>query len=210
MSTQNIPLACLRAHPANSNVMPEALLAKLTAHIGDTGRYPPVIVRPLNEPHEPGHYQILDGHHRVEAIKRLGHEAAHCVVWEANDDEALLLLATLNRLQGQDDPRKRAALIDTLTQRHDARELAKRLPERLDQLKKLLEINARPLTPRAPQPIGQMPLAVHFFLLPQQKQQLDRRLKQIGGTREQALMRLIEPCDPNSDPADETNPLETP
>ena len=207
---QSIQLAHLHAHPANSNVMPEDLLAKLTAHIANTGRYPPVIVRPHDQSDDAGHYQILDGHHRVEALKRLGHEAVDGIVWEASDDEALLLLATLNRLQGQDDPRKRAAIIDTLSQWHDTRELAKRLPERLDQIKKLLEINSRPPAPRAPQPIGQMPLAVHFFLLPKQKQRLDHRLKQIGGTREQALMRLIEQYHPDSEPADETSPLETP
>ncbi len=179
--------------------MPEHLLAKLADHIAGTDRYPPVIVRPApgHEGGPPGeeaeaHYQILDGHHRVEALKRIGRGSAQCVTWQVNDQEALMLLATLNRLQGQDDPRKRAGLIAALADRHDTRSLAKRLPERVDQVKKLLEINTRPPAPRAPQPIESMPIAVHFFLLPQQKRLLNERLNTIGGSREEALMTLIE------------------
>lgn len=194
MLTQTIQLDRLRAHPANSNVMPEALMAKLVDHIAMTERYPPLIVRQL-----PGCdsgegapvYQLLDGHHRVEALKRLGRPAAECVVWEADDDEALLLLATLNRLQGRDDPKRRAALVGALADRHDTKTLAGLLPERLDQVKKLLEINAHIPVPRAPQPVEDMPVAVHFFLLPEQKNRLDRCLHALGGSREAALMKLV-------------------
>ncbi len=195
MPIQSIQLDRLRAHPANSNVMPEHLIAKLADHIDKTDRYPPLIVRQLPAHGEAGDapfYQILDGHHRAVALKRLGKPSAECVVWKADDHEALLLLATLNRLQGQDDPRRRAALIGALADRHDTITLAGLLPERADQLKKLLEINAHVPTPRAPQPVEDMPVAVHFFLLPQQKKRLNDRLRAIGGPREEALMRLID------------------
>jgi ParB family transcriptional regulator, chromosome partitioning protein len=199
MPNQNIEIARLNAHPANSNVMPEHLLDKLTEHIAKTGHYPPIIVRPIKgatddatEPSPDKDYQILDGHHRVLALKSLGHESAECVVWQADDREALLLLATLNRLQGQDDPRKRAAIVGALADRHKTTDLAKLLPERSEQIKKLLEINKRPPAPRTPQPIEQMPIAVHFFLLPDQKRHLLDRLQEVGGTREEALMTLID------------------
>lgn len=189
----------LRAHPANSNVMPERLVAKLADHIAETDRYPPLIVRQLpahvgvdGGPADEPVYQILDGHHRAEALKRLGKTTAECVVWRADDREALLLLATLNRLQGQDDPRRRAALLSALADRHDMKALAGLLPERADQLKKLLAINAHAPTPRAPQPLEDVPVAVHFFLLPRQKKRLDDRLRAVGGAREQALMKLID------------------
>ncbi len=198
MNTQPIPLDRLRAHPANSNVMPEQLVAKLADHIERTDRYPPLIVRPvevrdeeLTPDTDTDTYQILDGHHRAKALRHLGRLHAECVIWQADDREALVLLATLNRLQGQDDPRKRAELVGSLAGQFNLNSLAELLPERKDQLKKLLEIKDRPPTPRPPQPIDQMPIAVHFFLLPAQKKHLDKVLNTYGGTKEEALMTLL-------------------
>ena len=199
MSTQHIPLEKLRPHPANSNVMPEALVDKLANHIQRTGRYPPLIVRPYhatnNTPAEASPhtdvYQILDGHHRALALKEIGKSSAQCVIWQADDHEAMLLLATLNRLQGQDDPRKRAKLLDALASRHDLKELTNLLPERVEQIKKYLQFNDPPPAPRPPKPIGQMPVAVHFFLLPNQKARLDKALRRYEGTREDSLMNLL-------------------
>ncbi len=90
-----VPLDDLSPHPLNANVMPGDLRAKLKAHIHRTGRYPFVVVRP--HPEEPGRYQVLDGHHRVEILRELGHKEARCDVWQVDDREAKLLLATLNR-----------------------------------------------------------------------------------------------------------------
>ncbi len=198
MQTLTLKLDNLRPHPANSNVMPDHLIEKLANHIQRTGNYPPLIVRPLNDKSnsdpsttDTHTYQILDGHHRVIALRRLEHHTAQCVIWQADDNQALVLLASLNRLQGQDDPRKRANLVGLLTEQFKLASLADLLPERKDQLKKLLEINGRPPSPRPPQPIEQMPLAVHFFLLPHQKQQLNKALHTLGGSREEALMSLL-------------------
>ncbi len=187
MQPQTLPLTELHPHPANSNVMPSHLLDKLIKHIDTTGQYPPIIVRKHNNA-----YQILDGHHRVKALQQLDRANANCTVWEANDEEALLLLATLNRLQGQDDPLKRAHLLRSLAEHHTATELTKLLPERIEQVKKLLSLDAKPPKPTVPPNLDDMPVAVHFFLLPQQKRKLSQCLKQLGGTREQALMKLVE------------------
>src|SRR5262245_21026475 len=92
-----VALDDLLAHPLNSNTMPPDLQEKLRAHIKRTGRYPFLVVRP--HPSEPGKYQVLDGHHRVAILRELGHTEARCDVWEVDDREAKLLLATLNRLQ---------------------------------------------------------------------------------------------------------------
>lgn len=169
--------------------MPEALLVKLAAHLEATDRYPPVIVRPL--PGEDGAYQILDGHHRVAALRRIGRDSAHCVVWDVDDEGALLLLATLNRLQGQDDPRKRAALVARLNENMSLKSLSAALPEDGGRLKKLMRINDAVAVPRAPQSLDDMPVAVHFFLQPAERSAVERRLREAGGTREQALLRLV-------------------
>ena len=94
---RNVPLDDLVPHPLNSNVMSEDLREKLKAHIKRTRRYPFLVVRPFGEK-----YQVLDGHHRVAILRDLGHTEARCDVWDVDDREAKLLLATLNRLEGQD------------------------------------------------------------------------------------------------------------
>ena len=189
MHPQTIPLVDLHAHPANSNVMPEALLAKLAAHIERTGRYPSIITRA--RPPEAGGYEILDGHHRVEALRRLGVDTARCDVWDVDDEGALVLLATLNRLQGRDDPKRRAALLGELSRTMDGRALAARLPEDVVKLRRTLELNERPAPPRLPRAVRDMPVAVHFFLLPGERDRLEERLAMIGGGREAALMGLV-------------------
>lgn len=196
-----IPLSNLRGHPMNSNAMPEESLKKLMGHIERTGRYPPLIVRPA--PGTSGaqtthpdlrEYQVLDGHHRWAALRRLDKPAAWCVVWEVDDAEALVLLGTLNRLRGADDPRKRAELIAAIQRRCvsgcDA-EIARLLPETREQVRKFLSLRSDPPLPLPPLKIGEMPTAVYFFLTGSQKATLDTALRKLGGKREEALMRLV-------------------
>ncbi len=112
LGPRTIPSVDLRSHPLNSNVMPPDFREKLRAHIRRTGCHPFIVVRP--HPAESGTYEVLDGHHRVEALRELGHTEARCGVWNVDDQEARLLLATLDRLQGQDSPIRRARLIHEL------------------------------------------------------------------------------------------------
>lgn len=181
-----IPIELLDNHPANSNVMPKPLVDKLAAEIERTGLYPPVIARRADE-----RYQILDGHHRVAVLRQLGHAEVQAVVWQVDDEQALLLLATLNRLSGSEDPRKRASLLAQLNQALDINELAKRLPEDRDKVRKLLEIHAAPPSPSMPASLDQMPVSLHLFLLPSQRDAVEQRLREQGGTREQALLKLL-------------------
>lgn len=184
--TKTIPLDELRPHPQNSNVMPSKLLRKLAAHLKRTGRYPPVIVRPWD-----GGYQIIDGHHRVLALRQLGHASARCEVWDVDDRETLVLLATLNRLEGADDPKKRGALVSTLRDNLKLPDLAKLLPEEAGRLATLAALHDAP--PPAPLPPGALkdaPVAVTFFVTTDQRRALDVRLKAHGGTREAALLAL--------------------
>jgi ParB-like chromosome segregation protein Spo0J len=137
---RNVPLGDLVPHPLNSNVMSDDLREKLKAHIKRTGRYPFLVVRPFGEK-----YQVLDGHHRVAILRDLGHAEARCDVWDVDDREAKLLLATLNRLEGQDQPIKRAQLIHELLGEMGMEDLAGLLPEtdrQLEDLHSLLEFPA--------------------------------------------------------------------
>lgn len=133
-----IPLAKLRPHPANANVMTEERLAKLADNIRREGDYPPLVIRP--DPLEDGYYQILDGHQRDEVLRRLGHSDALCYLWPCDDRTALMLLATLNRLEGQDEPVKRAELLRVLTELTSPEELAQLLPESASLIRQHLEL----------------------------------------------------------------------
>ena len=182
-----LPIDRLDPHPLNSNVMPKALLDKLVSAIERTGLYPPIIVRPIGE-----RYQILDGHHRVQVLKHLGHTQANAVVWPVDEEQALVMLASLNRMRGEDDPRKRAALLGKLSQSMGVGELVKRLPEDTARVKKMLTLNSAPPSPKSANPIEQMPVCVHFFVLPAQRKAIEQRLRECGGTREAALLALLD------------------
>lgn len=134
----NIKLEDLIAHPLNANVMAEEYLEKLAENIAREGDYPPLVVRP--HPHRMGKYQLLDGHQRCEALRRLGQREVRCYLWPCDDAEALTLMAMLNRLEGQDQPLKRAELLAELTGLFPEVDLAKLLPESQAEIEAALEL----------------------------------------------------------------------
>ena len=173
---QSIPLDKLLAHPLNANRMSEQTLKKLLRNIERTGLYEPIVVRP--HPKTKDSFQIINGHHRVKALKMLsrkgclmaGQDTANCVVWEVNDNETAILLATLNRLQGSDILEKKIELLNKLKEHYQSGQLAKLLP----QTKKQIEALANLKVPPAVCPLGAegadkifaKPLV--FFVTPQQ------------------------------------------
>src|SRR4030042_1004922 len=97
-TVQSIGLEKLIAHPANPNRMSTATFGKLVRNIERTGRYEPIVVRP--HPARGGYFQIINGHHRCRVLTKLGYETADWVVWDVDDEQGGILLATLNRLCG--------------------------------------------------------------------------------------------------------------
>jgi ParB-like chromosome segregation protein Spo0J len=208
--TREISIAELHAHPMNSNRMTAEQLRKLERHIDRTGCYEPLVVRPLGgsggakEAAQARHrgapagaaapqgYQILNGHHRLEVLKRLGHKTVRCEVWEVDDREALLLLATLNRLEGRDDPDRRALLLARLADgAADLRRLTQMLPEDSAALAKALALAREPLP--APRPPGAQPALYRpmtFFLTDEEHEVVERALgrarSELGGSGQDA------------------------
>ncbi|MFG0329310.1 MAG: ParB N-terminal domain-containing protein [Phycisphaerales bacterium] len=188
----DLPLDALRGRADNANAMPRAAFRKLVAHLDRTGRYPPIIVRPC--PDEPDAYEILDGHHRVKALRAIGRAAtARCEVWPVDDAEALTLLTTLNRLEGRDDPAKRTALIAELTIRLGAARVAERLPESKRAVEKLARLasTAPPAPARPPRPES-IPEPITFFLTRDQRALLELRLAEFDGSRSKRLVALLD------------------
>jgi ParB-like chromosome segregation protein Spo0J len=161
---KSIALENLVAHPDNTNRMSKGKFAKLLRNIERTGLYEPLVVRPCprkncnsceacpeqsrrngnpNENRRPC-FQIINGHHRWRALKELGYKTAEAVVWDVNDQDTDVMLATLNRLGGSDVLDKKMALLKKLNQSafhgHTAG-LAKLLPQTANQIKRLTELN---------------------------------------------------------------------
>ena len=196
MTFQWIPLDALEPHPENSNRMPPHLLVKLKGHIRRTGLYEPLVVRPLQcemrsakcemngdgssaMPNSTLHYQILNGHHRALVLRELGHTHARCDVWEVDDAEARLLLATLNRLEGRDDPSARALLVSRLAEGRSAEELARLLPEPPDAVERLLRLAQPPPAPLAPDVLEPIARPMTFFLTEEQHALVSEALREI-------------------------------
>jgi ParB-like chromosome segregation protein Spo0J len=177
-----VPVADLVPHPLNSNLMPEDLREKLKAHVKRTGRYPYVVVRP--HPEGAGRFEILDGHHRVQVLRELGHREVRCDVWNVNDREAKLLLATLNRLQGQDLPSRRAQLIHELLGEMSLGDLAGLLPETENQLEDLHSLIQFPaeeiaalLDAEAEEAERVLPRVMSFVVTPDQERTIEQAVE---------------------------------
>jgi hypothetical protein len=135
---QTIALEKLIAHPDNPNRMSTATFGKLLRNIERTGRYEPIVVRP--HPVRGGYFQIINGHHRCQALMKLGYKTADCVVWDIDDEQADILLATLNRLCGSDELSKKLELLKRLNKSMESRELARLVPQTAKQIERLTSL----------------------------------------------------------------------
>ncbi|MHC4748558.1 MAG: ParB/RepB/Spo0J family partition protein [Planctomycetota bacterium] len=145
---QSIAIEKLVAHPDNPNRMSSRNYAKLVRNIERTGRYEPLVVRPC--PERAGFFQIINGHHRRQALQELGYKTADAIVWDIDNRDADILLATINRLGGSDVLDKKLALLRRLNYRTPARELAKLLPQTAKQIERLCNLKC----PTAPAKIS--------------------------------------------------------
>ena len=139
-TVRSIALEKLVAHPDNPNKISRANFAKLARNIGRTGRYEPLIVRPA--PDRPDCFQIINGHHRRRALAKLGYKTADCVVWDVDDEQSDVLLATLNRLGGTDEVGKKLKLLKRLNKKTGPGELAKLLPQTAKQIERQVNLKA--------------------------------------------------------------------
>lgn len=138
---QTVPIEKLVAHPDNPNRMTGKNFARLVRNIERTGRYEPIVVRPKGD-----RFEIINGHHRRQALQQLGYKTADVVVWDVDDKEADVLLATLNRLGGSDVLEKKLALLNRLSKQIETRKLAKLLPQTVTQMNRLTNLK-RPTMP---------------------------------------------------------------
>lgn len=183
LRTLHVAIERLIAHPLNSNRMPPRLLAKLESNIRDSGRYPALVVRTLNASPQAADWdestlQVIDGHHRLAALKQLGHKMVRVDCWgDLTDSETELLLATLNRLEGSDDAECRAELLESLRRDGELSKerLAELLPEDGEAIE-ALELLRNP--PPLPKSLGAMLVPVTVFMTEAQRKTVRRGIGQ--------------------------------
>ena len=196
---RDIPIDSLVPHPENSNHMTAEMLGKLRRHIERTGRYEPLTVRP--HPSAEGKYEVLNGHNRLRVLRAIGHESARCVVWDVDDGQARLYLATLNRLAGADIPERRAALLESLLGTFDIAELSALLPDdrrQIEELERLSRLEPENLSPASPTDERESPVPVilDFILEEAEAKEVNLALDMVRASEEdnisgsQALVRL--------------------
>lgn len=196
---RDIPVAHLIPHPENSNHMTAEMLGKLRRHIEPTGRYEPLIVRP--HPSTESKYEVLNGHNRLRVLRAIGHESARCVIWDVDDDQARLYLATLNRLAGSDIPERRAVLLESLLGTFDIAELSALLPDdprQIEELERLSRLEPEDLVPSsaASERESRVPVILDFMLEEAEAKEVNLALDMVQESakseipRSQALARL--------------------
>jgi len=177
---QSIELARLIPHPDNPNQMSSATFARLVRNIKRTGCYEPIVAR--LHPEQPGFFQIINGHHRCRALAKLNYQQADVLVWDVDDEQTDILLATLNRLAGRDELSAKLKLLRRLNERFETRELSRLVPHTAAQIQKLTNLRR----PDSPIP-SKEPLArsMVFFLDAAQHAVVERALRQVPPTDQQ-------------------------
>jgi ParB-like chromosome segregation protein Spo0J len=173
---RHIRLDRLVPHPDNANRMSRTNLQKLVHNMERAGRYEPLVVRPC--PGRRGFFQILNGHHRCEALRKLGRTTAEAVVWKIDDEQTDIFLATLNGLHGRDVLDKKLTLLRRLSRRIPIRKLARLLPQTLGQIERLTA--ARPLAQSMPRKATALAIPLVFFVEDGQQQRIEEALSAAG------------------------------
>lgn len=112
-TSATVPLSAIEAAAWNVHGDPkdDAELAGLAQSMRETGLVQRVTVR--RKPGESG-YEVVDGHRRIAAAKRLGWTEIAADVVDATDEEAQLMTATANVQRTANDPLLEAELVGRL------------------------------------------------------------------------------------------------
>jgi ParB/RepB/Spo0J family partition protein len=184
----SIPLAILLAHPDNPNQMSKANFNKLINNIERNGFYEPLIVRP--HPQRQDHFEIINGHHRKQALEQLGYEKADCIVWDVDDRQVDIFLMTLNRLGGSDTLSKKIALLERLSQKADLKELSKLLPQSKKQIQQLTNLKLSQMPAKQVDNVFALPLV--FFVSDEQKQIIEKAMLLVTSDKKTKAARNAE------------------
>lgn len=98
--TINIRLATLETGVFSPRkAFSQRYIEELAEDIEREGQLKPIIVRP--HPEKPNVYQVVDGEHRVRALRKLGRSLIRAEVTTLSDEEALFLAMRVNQMHGR-------------------------------------------------------------------------------------------------------------
>lgn len=97
MKIVELPLDSLELRYAGLRARRPAAEKRLLASLGDTGQQSPVIVVKCEEP---GRYVVIDGHKRVEGLRKLRSDVVKAVLWELPCERALVTAYQMGRGSG--------------------------------------------------------------------------------------------------------------
>jgi len=92
---RHLPVHLLKDYPLRTGFYDQAHLEGLVLSIKESGQWEPVLVRALSDS---GEYQILSGHCRVRAIRRLKRSTVLCQVLACDDRAAKLIFCSSRML----------------------------------------------------------------------------------------------------------------
>ena len=111
ITIEQVPVDDLRLDPTNPRRISDAQLESLTHSIQRFGLVDPIIARRNG--------QVIGGHQRLIAARRLGHDIVPVVYVELSDEQARLLGLALNRISGDWDNQLLARLLSDLQEAPD-------------------------------------------------------------------------------------------
>ena len=135
MEVVEIAVDLLREAPWNPNEAGEGMLRRLGASVERFGIVVPLVVRSVGDA-----FEVLSGNQRLRVLREQGAATIPCVEVQADDPRARLLAQTLNRVHGEDDLNKKAALVKDLLAAMSAEEAAAVLPDSAEALRGLASI----------------------------------------------------------------------
>ncbi len=155
----------LMAHPENRGIGSEEAMAELMLSIQEVG-----VIQPLQvwRPEGEMFYQILAGHRRAEAARRLGMKSVRCLVRECTEEEAMAFLFVENFERVNLNPIEEA--------------------EGLDAWMRLCGVDATAVAKRISRPVGYVQAVLKLNDLPTEARKLVRE----GGVSKETLLLLGE------------------
>jgi len=117
--TKEIDLNNIVPNKFNPNVMPKGTYKKLLSSLKLIGLLSPITVRYLDKEYV---YEIIDGQHRVQALKELGYKKATCIIKECTDEEVKEIIFA-SGIKGKHDSYKSLEIIEELGKNSDNQKL---------------------------------------------------------------------------------------
>jgi ParB/RepB/Spo0J family partition protein len=103
----DLPCSKLKDHPLRIDFYSQAHIERLSASIENHGLLQPLLVSPLPN----GDYQILSGHYRIRALRRLRESKCPCMIYEGDKLSMLKLYCTANLFTRALNPIEEAHMI---------------------------------------------------------------------------------------------------